>query len=101
MIDEFFAMIRRLNRTGIDILEIKKFFGLISEIRHIVPPTVEFMTVLKVYRPVLFHEFRRSLVPSTGMWFLANVNMDVGHALINLGITDEVQLRILIKGSQI
>lgn len=99
LINKFFAMIRRLNRTGSDIIEVRDFFWLVSEIRNFVPPTVEFMTVLKVYRPVLFHEFKTSLVPNSSMSLLANVNTDVGEALISLGITDEDQLLRVIKGT--
>jgi hypothetical protein len=98
LIVEFFTVIRKLNRTGTDILEIRSFFNIVSGIRDFVPNTVEFMAVLKTYRPALFHEFKRSLVQSTSMWFLANVNMDVGQALLSLGITDEEQLQHLIKG---
>ncbi|WP_173193986.1 hypothetical protein [Paenibacillus alginolyticus] len=98
LINDFFKMIRNFDGTRIDILEIRKYFGLISEIRNITPPTVEFMTVLKAYRPILFHEFRKSLVPSTAMWFLANVNMAVGDALVSLGITDVEHLQRLVKG---
>ncbi|MNI03842.1 hypothetical protein D3C73_567530 [compost metagenome] len=99
IIVQFFAMIRRLNRTGSDILEVRDFFWLVSEIRAFTPPTVEFMTVLKTYRPVLYHEFKTSLVPNSSMCLLANVHIDVGMALINLGITDEEQLYACIKGT--
>jgi hypothetical protein len=98
LIDDFFTMVRKLHGAGTDIQEIKSFFGLVSGIRDFVPSTVEFMAVLKTYRPVLYREFKRSLVPNTSMWFIANVNMDVGQALLSLGITDEQQLERLIKG---
>jgi hypothetical protein len=98
LIDNFFEMIRKLNHTGADISEVKSFFGKVSEIRIFTPPTVEFMAVIKTYRNVLFHEFRRSLVPSTSMWFIANVNIDVGVALLNLGITNLEDLERCIKG---
>jgi hypothetical protein len=98
LIDNFFEMIRKLNRSRADILEVKSFFGTIPEIRVFTPPTVEFMAVLKTYRTMLFHEFRRSLVPSTSMWFIANVNMNVGDALLTLGITNLEDLERCIKG---
>jgi hypothetical protein len=101
IINKFFAMIRRLNRTNNDILEVRDFFWTVSEIRSFTPPTVELMTVLKTYRPVLFHEFKSSLIPHSSMSLLANVHIDVGQALINLGITDEEQLFAYIKGTPI
>jgi hypothetical protein len=98
LINQFFFMTRNLKRTANDIIEIRNFFYSVSEITKYTPPTVEFMAVLKVYRPVLFHEFRKSLVPNTSMWFLASVNMNSGDALINLGVTNDEQLQQLIKG---
>jgi hypothetical protein len=90
LIDVFFEMIRNLNRTAID--------SIVSKSPMLTPPTVEFMTVLRTYRTGLFNEFKRSLVPSSSMWFLANVNMDVGQALVSLGITDAEHLRRSVKG---
>ncbi|MDF2648963.1 MAG: hypothetical protein K0Q73_4768 [Paenibacillus sp.] len=98
LIDEFFAMIRKLTRTGADIMLVRDFFWKASEIRSFIPPTVEFMTVLKTYNAVLFHEFRKSLVPNTSMHMLANVHMEAGEALISLGITSLEQLQLAIKG---
>ncbi|MFC0214967.1 hypothetical protein ACFFK0_21385 [Paenibacillus chartarius] len=98
LIDKYFAMIRKLNGSGNDILEVRKFFELLSEIRTYVPPTVEFMIVLKTYRPVLFGEFRSSLLPHSRMHMLASTNFDIGQAIINLGITDQEQLYQAIKG---
>ncbi|WNR45181.1 hypothetical protein [Paenibacillus roseipurpureus] len=98
LVDEFFAMIRRLNRTGSDIINVREFFWRSSESRGFVPPTVEFMTVLKTYNAVLFHEFRKSLVPNTSMHILANVHMEAGEALISLGITSLEELELAVKG---
>ncbi|NEW08964.1 hypothetical protein GK047_23500 [Paenibacillus sp. SYP-B3998] len=91
-------MIRKLDRTGIDIHEVKTFFGIVSGIRTFTPPTVEFMSVLKTYRTALFSEYKRSLIPSTSMWFISNVTMDVGDALVSLGIRDVEHLEQCIKG---
>ncbi|MBP1990342.1 hypothetical protein [Paenibacillus eucommiae] len=98
LVDQYFSMIRKLNQTQIDIMEIKAFFASVAEIKTFTPPTVEFMAVLKIYRPGLFHEFRKSLVPSTSMWFLANVSIDVGQAILSLGIHNEEQLQRMVKG---
>ena len=98
LVDEFFSMIRQLNGATTDSLKIRDFFGLVSEVREFIPPTIEFMAVLKTYRPVLFYKFRKSLISRTSMWFLANIQFDVGQALINLGITSEEQLYRLVKG---
>jgi hypothetical protein len=98
LIDEFFAMIRKLNRTGSDIIHVREFFWKSSEIRDFIPPTVEFMTVLKTYNAVLFHGFRKSLVPNTSMHILANVHMEAGEALISLGITSLEELQLAVKG---
>ena len=67
LVDEFFAMIRKLNRTGSDIMHVRDFFWRHLKFAVFIPPTVEFMTVLKAYNAVLFHEFRKSLVPHTSM----------------------------------
>ncbi|MGG1553843.1 hypothetical protein [Paenibacillus ferrarius] len=98
LVDEFFAMIRKLNRTGSDIMYVRDFFWKSSEIRGFIPPTVELMTVLKAYSPVVFHEFRKSLVPQSSMHILASVHMETGEALINLGITSVEQLELAVKG---
>jgi hypothetical protein len=98
--NKFFLMIRELNGTAADSLKIRDFFGLVSEIRDFVPPTIEFMAVLKTYRPTLFYKFRKSLIPRTSMWFLSNVHFDVGQALVNLEITSEEQLYRLVKGTK-
>ncbi|OCT14807.1 hypothetical protein A8709_11600 [Paenibacillus pectinilyticus] len=98
LVDEFFAMIRKLNRTGSDIMYVRDFFWRSSETRGFVTPTVEFLTVLKTYNAVLFHEFRKSLVPNTSMHILANVHMEAGDALISLGITNLEELELAVKG---
>lgn len=98
LVDDFFAMIRKLNRTGADIIHVRDFFWKASEVRGFIPPTVEFMTVLKTYNAVLFHQFRKSLVPNTSMHILANVNMEAGEALISLGITSLEELQLAVKG---
>ncbi|UJF32590.1 hypothetical protein [Paenibacillus hexagrammi] len=100
LIDEFFEMIRKLNRTGADILHVRDFFWKASEIRTFVPPTVEFMTVLKHYNAVLFHEFKSSLVPNSSMSLLASLHMEPGEALINLGITSVEELELAVKGTR-
>jgi hypothetical protein len=100
LVDEFFSMIRELNGTTADGLKIRDFFRLVSEVRDFIPPTIEFMTVLKTYRPVLFIKFRKSLIPRTRMWYLANIHFDVGQALVNLEITSEEQLHRLVKGDK-
>jgi hypothetical protein len=101
LVDEFFSMIRELNGTAVDGLKIRDFFGLVSEVREFVPPTIEFMAVLKTYRPILFLKFRKSLIPRTSMWFLANIHFEVGQALVNLEITSEEQLHRLVKGVKV
>ncbi|TXK80987.1 hypothetical protein [Paenibacillus sp. N3.4] len=98
VIDEFFGMIRKLNRTGSDIMHVRDFFWKVSSIRAFVPPTVEFMCVLKTYNAVLFHEFKKSLVPNTSMHLLAGVHMEAGDALMSLGITSLEQLEKAVKG---
>ncbi|KIL41492.1 hypothetical protein SD70_06300 [Gordoniibacillus kamchatkensis] len=98
LIAKFFAVLRNLNHSKDDILEVRKFFELLSEVRTYVPPTVEFMTVLKTYRPKLFQEFKTSLIPNSRMQMLATINFHIGQALINLGITDQAQLQQAIKG---
>lgn len=98
LIDDFFAMIRKLNKTGADIIHVRDFFWKSSGMRGFVTPTVEFMTVLKTYNVVLFHEFRKSLVPNTSMHILASVHMEAGEALISLGITNLEQLQLAVKG---
>jgi hypothetical protein len=100
LVEAFFSMIRDLNGTPADSLLIRDFFGLLSEIKVFVPPTVEFMAVLKTYRPILFYKFRKSLIPRTSMWYLSHVNIDVGQALLNLEITSEEQLYRLVKGTR-
>lgn len=96
--DDFFAMIRKLNRTGNDILLVRDFFWKVSEIRSFTPPTVEFLNVLRSYNPTLFHEFKSSLVPNSSMSWLSTVHMDAGEALQSLGIRDVVHLMQSIKG---
>ncbi|MBD0383646.1 hypothetical protein [Paenibacillus sedimenti] len=98
LIDDFFEMIRSLNRTGMDIIRVRDFFWRASEIRTFIPPTVEFMSVLKTYNAVLFHEFRTSLVPNSSMHLLASVHMEAGDALISLGITTIEELEVAVKG---
>ncbi|TBL75630.1 hypothetical protein [Paenibacillus thalictri] len=98
LIDEFFEMIRKLNKTGTDIMLVRDFFWKVSEIRHFVPPTVEFLTVLRTYKPLLFHEFKSSLVPNSSISLLASVHMEAGQSLINLGITDLEKLQQAVKG---
>jgi hypothetical protein len=98
LIDKFFAMIRKLNHSNNDILEVRKFFESLSEVRSYIPPTVEFMTVLKTYRPKLYHEFKTSLIPNSRMHMLASTSFDIGKALLNLGITDKEQLQKAVKG---
>lgn len=100
LIDKFFQIIRKLsrNRTTIDIVEVMNFFNLISETANFTPPTVEFMTILKNYRPLLYQEYKLSLIPKTRMHSLAYTEFDLGQAIINLGITDVHQLRRMVKG---
>jgi|GEM_PF-5758742 len=93
-------MIRSLNRTGLDIIHVRDFFWRVSEIRAFVPPTVEFMSVMKAYSPVLFHEFKTSLVPNSSMHLLAGLYMEPGEALISLGIESVEQLEVAIKGKK-
>jgi hypothetical protein len=98
LIDVFFEMIRNLNRTANDLSAVNSFFTIVSKSPMLTPPTVEFMTVLRTYRAALFNQYKLSLVPSSSMWFLANVNMDVGEALVSLGITDIEHLKQSVKG---
>ncbi|WP_248928279.1 hypothetical protein [Paenibacillus hamazuiensis] len=100
LINEFFSMVRKLNRTAMDGIYVREFFWKVSEIRDYVPPTVEFLTVLRYYNSVLFYDFRKSLVPNSSMWLLAGVDMDVNLALHNLGVRTVDQLRHLVKGQK-
>jgi hypothetical protein len=95
---QFFAMIRNLKGWGNDIIEVRKFFEIVSGIKGYTPPTVEYMTILKNYKPLLFYEFKNSLVPNTSMHMLAIVHFNLGEAIISLGITSEDELRNALKG---
>ncbi|MFD2371210.1 hypothetical protein ACFSO0_14905 [Brevibacillus sp. GCM10020057] len=59
------------------IQKLHRYLQSLLRIKQVVPPVVEIMTVVKEHKPVLFHAARRSLMTTSNLHMLFQVDMDV------------------------
>lgn len=82
IVREFFDMIDTIPNTD-DQETIQKFLRYLQgvlRIKQVVPPSIEIMTVVKQSKPILYHAARRSVLQSSNLYMLFQVEMDVALA---------------------
>lgn len=53
-------------------------------IKQVVPPVVEIMTIIKQQKPVLFHGTRRTIMPTSNLHMLFQIDMEPALAATRL-----------------
>jgi hypothetical protein len=79
IVREFFDLIDTIPNRD-DQETIQKFLRYLQgvlRIKQVVPPSVEIMTIVKQSKPVLYHAARRSVLRSSNLHMLFQVDMDV------------------------
>lgn len=79
IVREFFELIDTIPNQD-DPGTIQKFLRYLQgllRIKQVVPPVVEIMTVVKHSKPILYHAARRSVMSSSNLHMLFQVDMDV------------------------
>ncbi|WP_312115071.1 hypothetical protein [Brevibacillus reuszeri] len=75
-----------------DQVTIQKFLRYLQStirIKQVVPPVVEIMTIIKHTKPILYHAARRSIMTSSNLHMLFQLEMDLQLALDRLKQFDQ------------
>jgi hypothetical protein len=99
LVEQFFALLRSLDNSPKAQLKLRNFFYNMTSMKHFVPPTVEFLTILKQLKPFLHQEFIHSLVPNSRIHMMAHIDLDFKTALSNLGINSDADLLQQLKNN--
>jgi len=54
-----------------------RYLQSLLRVKHVVPPVVEIMTVVKHTKPVLFHAARRTVLKTSNLYMLFQVDMSL------------------------
>ncbi|RNB88021.1 hypothetical protein EDM59_02520 [Brevibacillus nitrificans] len=79
IVREFFDLIDTIPNRD-DSETIQKFLRYLQgvlRIKQVVPPAVEIMTIVKACKPILYHAARRSVLTSSNLYMLFQVDMDL------------------------
>ncbi|KQL45248.1 hypothetical protein AN963_23140 [Brevibacillus choshinensis] len=79
IVREFFGLIDTIPNQD-DQETIQKFLRYLQgvlRIKQVVPPSIEIMTIVKQTKPILYHAARRSILSSSNLHMLFQVDMDV------------------------
>jgi hypothetical protein len=84
LIQEFRELLDKMpdDRTGISLA--LDFLSSTMRIRSFIPPTAEFVTVLKNEKPVLFQFLKKVIAPTSPLYFIIQLDMDYEVALARL-----------------
>lgn len=65
------------------------FLSSVARTRHFIPPTAEMVTVLKRQKPILFHFLKKSITPTSPLYFVIQLDIDYQVAMERLMLTDK------------
>lgn len=97
IVKEFFAMLKQVDHSPKALSLVKEFFYSIISIKSFVPPTMEFFTIFRSYKPLLYQEFKDSLATNSRIYLLMNISFDLTAAMRSLGIESEEELHKLLS----
>jgi hypothetical protein len=78
IVGDFYDLIKTIpdNDEQLTIQKFLRFLQGLLRIKQVVPPTVEIMTVVKNRKPVLYHGARRTVLKSSNLYMLFQVDMN-------------------------
>lgn len=79
IVREFFALIDTIpnNDEQATTQKFIRYLQGLLRIKQVVPPVVEIMTVVKATKPVLYHGARRTVMKTSNLYMLFQVDMDL------------------------
>ncbi|QRG65594.1 hypothetical protein [Brevibacillus choshinensis] len=79
IVREFFDLIDTIPNSDAQetVQKFLRYLQGVLRIKQVVPPTVEIMTVVKQSKPFLYHAARRSVLRSSNLYMLFQVEMDL------------------------
>ncbi|MGF9821511.1 hypothetical protein [Brevibacillus agri] len=66
-----------------------RYLQSLLRIKQVIPPVVEIMTLIKTDKPILYHSARRSIMSSSNLHMLFQIEMDVELAQERLSQYDK------------
>ncbi|MGN7470314.1 hypothetical protein [Brevibacillus sp. SAFN-007a] len=66
-----------------------RYLQSLLRIKQVIPPMVEIMTLIKTDKPILYHSARRSILSSSNLHMLFQIEMDVELAQKRLAQYDQ------------
>lgn len=78
IVGDFYDLIKTIpdNDEQLTIQKFLRFLQGLLRIKQVVPPTIEIMTVVKTRKPVLYHGARRTVLNSSNLYMLFQVDMN-------------------------
>lgn len=82
IVRDFFSLIETLPNKddAASVQKLLRYLQSLLRIKQVIPPVVEIMTIVKTNKPILYHSARRSIVASSNLHMLFQIEMDVDLA---------------------
>ncbi|MEB3104024.1 hypothetical protein [Ferviditalea candida] len=84
LIKDFIYILKAVKDDRKDMHYIIDFLSMLLRHKETVPPTTEMVTILKCNKPILFQHLKKSILPSSPMHIVLQMNMDYETALNRL-----------------
>jgi hypothetical protein len=78
--------------TQDDLKDIQRVIGFLSMLqthRVSIPPTAEMITVIKYKKPILYQYLKKSISPTSHLFFILQLDMDYATAIERLELSED------------
>lgn len=89
LIREFVQLLKKTPDDWHSIEKIISFLGMVASNNNVIPPTAEFVTILKHKRPIIFQHLKKAVSSTSRIYFILQLDMDYDTALERLDITPD------------
>ena len=86
---DFLQLIRTVPDNKKGIYPTIDFLGMLLRLGHLSPPYMEYVTLLKYKKPMLFHHLKHALSSTSPLQHVISLQMDREQALARLGLTEQ------------
>ncbi len=86
LIKEFVRLLDNLEDSGKNMHQFMDFLSTVLRYKESVPPTAEFVTVLKYRKPILFQHLKKNISPRSPLYFVLQLDMDYNLAAERIGL---------------
>jgi hypothetical protein len=88
MITSFTQLITKMTDSKNEMPKFRDFLNDIIQRKNLNPPIIEFLTVLRFKKPIVFKTLRDACLPGTNFYQIIRLEIDLEMAIERLGVGD-------------